>query len=163
MDEKSWHGVREHLVGEFWVILLTVEPPSQTKTLVQIESKSADKVLDGDICKNGCFWRDGGGDLEREGNDRKPDGNKLWAGCSDASGKRGVIVGSVFTCSNKVTRVAFVLHRKLPHADRSDQSQSSSLCDASTAISYLFSITPFGFLIMPELMILILILVRLQL
>ena len=76
---------------------------------------------------------------------------------------RVFVVGSVFTCSNKVTRVTFVLHRKPPHADRSDQSQSSSLCDASTAISYLFSITPFGFLIMPELMILILILLHLQL
>lgn len=38
MDEKSWHGVPEHLVGEFWVILLTTEPPSQTKTLAHIES-----------------------------------------------------------------------------------------------------------------------------
>lgn len=27
MDKKSWHGVRVHLVGEFWVILLTMEPP----------------------------------------------------------------------------------------------------------------------------------------
>lgn len=26
MDEISWHGVLEHLVGEFWVILLTMEP-----------------------------------------------------------------------------------------------------------------------------------------
>lgn len=52
MDEKSWHGVREHLVGEFWVILLTMEPPSQTKTLAQIESKSADKAPDVDICSN---------------------------------------------------------------------------------------------------------------
>lgn len=52
MDEKSWHGVRGHLVGEFWVILLTMEPPSQTKTLVQIESKLADKALDVDICSN---------------------------------------------------------------------------------------------------------------
>lgn len=55
MDEKSWHGVREHLVGEFWVILLTVEPPSQTKTLAQIESISADKAPDVDICTNWCF------------------------------------------------------------------------------------------------------------
>lgn len=55
MDEKSWHGVREHLVGEFWVILLTMEPPSQTKTLAQIESKSADKAPDVDICSNRCF------------------------------------------------------------------------------------------------------------
>lgn len=55
MDEKSWHGVREHLVWEFWVILLTMEPPSQSKTLVQIESKSADKVLDVDICSKRCF------------------------------------------------------------------------------------------------------------
>lgn len=55
MDEKSWHGVREHLVGEFWVILLTMEPPSQTKTVAQIESKSADKTLDVDICSNWCF------------------------------------------------------------------------------------------------------------
>lgn len=54
MDEKSWHGVREHLVGEFWVILLTMEPPSQTKTLAQIESKSADKALNVDICSNWC-------------------------------------------------------------------------------------------------------------
>lgn len=36
MDEKSWHGVREHLVGEVWVILLTMEPHSQTEILVQI-------------------------------------------------------------------------------------------------------------------------------
>lgn len=50
MDEKSWHGVREHLVGEFWVILLTVEPPSQTETVARIGSKSADKSLDVDIC-----------------------------------------------------------------------------------------------------------------
>lgn len=50
MDEKSWHGEREHLVGEFWVILLTMEPPSQTKTLAQIESKSADKASDVDLC-----------------------------------------------------------------------------------------------------------------
>lgn len=55
MDEKSWHGVREHLVWEFWVILLTMEPPSQSKTLVQIESKSADKVLDVDNCSKPCF------------------------------------------------------------------------------------------------------------
>lgn len=55
MDEKSWHGVREHLVGEFWVILLSMEPPSQTKTLAQIESKLADKVPDVDICSNWCF------------------------------------------------------------------------------------------------------------
>lgn len=53
--KRSWHGVREHLVGEFWVILLTVEPPSQTKTLVQIESKSADKALDVDVCSKRCF------------------------------------------------------------------------------------------------------------
>lgn len=46
MDEKSWHGEREHLVGEFWVILLTMEPPSQTKTL----AKSADKASDVDLC-----------------------------------------------------------------------------------------------------------------
>lgn len=50
MDEKNWHGVREHLVGEFWVILLTMEPPSQSETLVQIESESADKALDVDVC-----------------------------------------------------------------------------------------------------------------
>lgn len=43
---------REHLVWEFWVILLTMEPPSQTKTLAQIESKSADKVPDKDNCTN---------------------------------------------------------------------------------------------------------------
>lgn len=55
MDERSWHGVREHLVGEFWVILLTMEPPSQTKTLVHIESKSADKGPDVDICSDWCF------------------------------------------------------------------------------------------------------------
>lgn len=53
--KRSWHGVREHLVGEFWVILLTVEPPSQTKTLVQIESKSADKPLDVDVCSKQRF------------------------------------------------------------------------------------------------------------
>lgn len=63
MDEKSWHGVREHLVGEFWVILLTMEPPSQTNTLAQIESKSADKALDVDICSNWCF-EEMGEDLE---------------------------------------------------------------------------------------------------
>lgn len=70
MDEKSWHGVREHLVGEFWVILLTMEPPSQTKTLVQIESKSADKALDVDICSKQCFeeWGAGGG-VERKAED----------------------------------------------------------------------------------------------
>lgn len=55
MDEKSWHGLREHLVGEFWVILLTMKPPSQTKTLAQIESKSADKSPDMDLCPNGGF------------------------------------------------------------------------------------------------------------
>lgn len=47
--------MREHLVGEFWVILLTAEPPSQTKTLVQIESKSADKALDVDVCSKRRF------------------------------------------------------------------------------------------------------------
>lgn len=50
MDEKSWHGVREHLVGEFWVILLTMEPPSQTKILAQNESKSADEAPDVHNC-----------------------------------------------------------------------------------------------------------------
>lgn len=59
MDEKSWHGVREHLVGEFWVILLTMEPPSQTKTLAQIEFKSADKAADVDICSHWYLCRDG--------------------------------------------------------------------------------------------------------
>lgn len=54
MDEKSWHGVREYLVGEFWVILLCMEPPSQTKTLAQIESTSADKAPDVDVCPNWC-------------------------------------------------------------------------------------------------------------
>lgn len=44
IDEKNWHGVTKHLIGEFWVILLTMEPPFQTETLVQIESKSADKA-----------------------------------------------------------------------------------------------------------------------
>lgn len=44
MDERSWHPESEHLVGEFWVIHLSVEPPSQTKTVAQMESKSADKV-----------------------------------------------------------------------------------------------------------------------
>lgn len=44
IDEKNWHGVTEHLIGEFWVILLTTEPPFQTETLVQIESKSADRA-----------------------------------------------------------------------------------------------------------------------
>lgn len=63
MDEKSWHGVREHLVGEFWVILLTMEPPSQTKTLAQIESKSADKAPDQDMCSN-CCLEELGEDLE---------------------------------------------------------------------------------------------------
>lgn len=63
MDEKSWHGVREHLVGEFWVILLTMEPPSQTKILAQIESKSADKAPDVAICSSWCF-EEMGEDLE---------------------------------------------------------------------------------------------------
>lgn len=36
----------EHLIGEFWVILLIMEPPFQTETLVQIESKSAHKASD---------------------------------------------------------------------------------------------------------------------
>lgn len=55
MDEKSWHRVREHLIGEFWVILLTMEPPSQTRTLGHIESKSTDKGPDVDICSDWCF------------------------------------------------------------------------------------------------------------
>lgn len=59
MDEKSWHGVSEHLVGEFWVILLTVEPPSQTKTLVHIESKSVDKGPEVDIGSDWCFEKMG--------------------------------------------------------------------------------------------------------
>lgn len=49
-DEKSWHGVREHLGGEFWVILLTMKPPSQTKTLVLIDSESTDKGPDVENC-----------------------------------------------------------------------------------------------------------------
>lgn len=56
--------MREHLVGEFWVILLTMEPSSQTKTLVQIESESADKSLDVEICSNLCF-EEMGEDLEQ--------------------------------------------------------------------------------------------------
>lgn len=46
IDEKNWHGVTEHLIGEFWVILLIMEPPFQTETLVPIESKSAHKASD---------------------------------------------------------------------------------------------------------------------
>lgn len=57
MDEKSWHGVREHLIGEFWVILLTMEPPSQAETLVQIESESADKARDVWICVQSVVLR----------------------------------------------------------------------------------------------------------
>lgn len=75
MDEKSWHGVREHLVGEFWVILLAVEPPSQTETLAQIESKSADEAPDVAIRPNGCL--EGMGEdvdhIEWDGQNLEPD------------------------------------------------------------------------------------------
>lgn len=79
MDEKSWHGVRKHLVGEFWVILLAVELPSQTKTLAQIESKSADEAPDVDIRPNWCL--EGMGEdvdrIERVGHNLEPDWRRL--------------------------------------------------------------------------------------
>lgn len=72
IDEKNWHAATEHLIGEFWVILLTMEPPFQTETLVQIESESADKASDVTVQSSaGAIGREAGAHLPGPG-EREP-------------------------------------------------------------------------------------------